>query len=516
VVEHHGPLSVRDALGWIDRTAKAVLQMHGRGQVHGCLCTDAILVSGGECEGEGRLLHPADVTQPDAFRAPGRGSRADPNARDDVWALCVSLYFCTTGRLPFPAGVDRWRAEGRRDLPCMAVHGSDLAVLQLLMDPLLLPAVGDVPIPTIIELRSQLERYAPSSSRLEGLPLSPKRPPVSQHPPRRTSSERPARGPIASPAGEAAPAARAAARAPEVRSPLALPSPETDLEGLIQGLAEAMEEWDEQEPAAIADAFITAAIADVDPKRNDRPRSVGGTLIGRRGPDDDPGGARCVPGAATVAAGSSAPSPATTPATPPAAVPPDPPFETDDELDREPDAEPANMPAELPLETDERPDDEPDDEAADAADSEPAAPRASEPAELLSLVEPALAAGDYQQVVGLLGPREHARTLPPALKLIFAAACKEAGGDPRPDDTNRLAIEATAALFGVEGDSRTALMFAKRVLRTNPVALTQRRAPPAAGRIALVVLFLGLGIVAGWLLGPAAVPLKEIIDAVTR
>lgn len=160
------------------------------------------------------------------------------------------------------------------------------------------------------------------------------------------------------------------------------------------------------------------------------------------------------------------------------------------------------------------------DEVAPATGAEPSAEAAAsvprDAAELRASVELLLQQTRWADIVQTLGPQERAAELPPTLALIYAMALAETAGAGSTTKANLLAIRSVASLLSVPEDSGTALMVAKRVMRRNPVAWRARPAPRAPLRIALVVVALALGIVAGWLSGPKGIGLQEIVDVVVR
>jgi len=131
-------------------------------------------------------------------------------------------------------------------------------------------------------------------------------------------------------------------------------------------------------------------------------------------------------------------------------------------------------------------------------------------------VERLLVANDYQAICDLLGPASRAKKRSPALVVLYATAHKELDLEDPDNQVNFMAISAMASLLGVDGDSHTALMLAKRMLRTNPLALRERPLPRAPARVAMIIFGLMVGAVVGWLLGPGNVQLAEIINAVFR
>lgn len=114
----------------------------------------------------------------------------------------------------------------------------------------------------------------------------------------------------------------------------------------------------------------------------------------------------------------------------------------------------------------------------------------------LAEVEPLLAATRWEGVVEVLSKQE---TLPPPLALVYAIALKERGAEGDPE---RLAIRAVAALLCVPENSETALVVAKRLLRTNPVSWQRRRAPSAGVSIGIALAVAVLGALLGFLAGP--------------
>ena len=114
----------------------------------------------------------------------------------------------------------------------------------------------------------------------------------------------------------------------------------------------------------------------------------------------------------------------------------------------------------------------------------------------LAEVEPLLAAGNWDAVIEALSQRD---TLPPPLALLYAVALNERGGK---GDPHGLAIRAAAALLCVPDTSETALVVAKRLLRTNPVAWQKRSAPSAGLSIFIVLTVATVGALVGFLVGP--------------
>lgn len=118
----------------------------------------------------------------------------------------------------------------------------------------------------------------------------------------------------------------------------------------------------------------------------------------------------------------------------------------------------------------------------------------------LAELEPHLEATNWETVREVLGAYE---TLPPQLALLYAIAQRER--DVK-GDADALATRSVAALLCIPEDSHAALVIAKRLLRRNPVAWQQRRAPSAKVSITIAITVTLLGALAGYLLSPG-VPL---------
>ena len=119
---------------------------------------------------------------------------------------------------------------------------------------------------------------------------------------------------------------------------------------------------------------------------------------------------------------------------------------------------------------------------------------------LLAEVEPLVHQGRWLELIELVTKREpDALRLSPRLQLLYAVALKEApstGASPRPNvDPDLLGVRAIAALLRLPGQSTTALMIAKRVLRRRP--LEWQREPPRRVSIVLTLVALALGAAAG-------------------
>ncbi len=134
----------------------------------------------------------------------------------------------------------------------------------------------------------------------------------------------------------------------------------------------------------------------------------------------------------------------------------------------------------------------------------------------LEELEPLVVRGEWGKVLERLGPAESAGELPPTLALIHALAQKESSEGVADTRANLLGIRAIAALLGTKPESELALNIAKRMLRRNPIAFRQRKAPKAPIRIAVVLVALAGGSVVGWIAGPGGDMFWEIVETMMR
>lgn len=171
IVEEQGPLPVRHAVGWVTRAAKTLAFIHDQQRVHGAISADALLVTSLDSEQEGALCHPNDLAEAPEFHSKARVLHQELTIEDDVWALCVTLFYLVTGKLPFPRGVAAWVEAGNRHSPPAAMYGPDLSgmdsVMGLLLDPMSLPEE----IPTALMLANQLAAFSPATALLPPLQL---------------------------------------------------------------------------------------------------------------------------------------------------------------------------------------------------------------------------------------------------------------------------------------------------------------------------------------------------------
>jgi hypothetical protein len=112
-------------------------------------------------------------------------------------------------------------------------------------------------------------------------------------------------------------------------------------------------------------------------------------------------------------------------------------------------------------------------------------------------LEKAIARGDWQAVVELLGASGAPSELAPPLRLIWAVATKEARANAG-SSVDNVAIEALAEILGLAKQSPIALVIAKRTLRRRTWASAP--APSAALSSAIIVGGLAIGLGLGWLL----------------
>ncbi|MBW2535618.1 MAG: hypothetical protein JRI55_29270 [Deltaproteobacteria bacterium] len=172
-VEAEGPLDIREAIGWITRAAKTLHVVHREGRIHGAITADAILISGSDCEeGEGKLLHPNEAPRDTLYHCAERIIHDTASRADDVWALCVTLYYAMTGKVPFPRGVKDWIDAGKADAPAVAIHRTELAIMDVVLRQLLKPTVEPDPSLTAAMLARQLAAFSPATGDLPALPIN--------------------------------------------------------------------------------------------------------------------------------------------------------------------------------------------------------------------------------------------------------------------------------------------------------------------------------------------------------
>ena len=170
-VEENGPLPVKSAIGWIGRAARTLERIHNKDHVYGSMCAEAIMLAEEDCESEGSLLHPINLHDDVAYQSPAVEAGDDPTAADDIWSLCVTLYFALTGALPFPRGVAAAVDAGTTKAAPLAVHQQDLDGFQGIMDELLDPLAEPRSVVKARLLVLHLGAFAPTTKGLPRLRL---------------------------------------------------------------------------------------------------------------------------------------------------------------------------------------------------------------------------------------------------------------------------------------------------------------------------------------------------------
>lgn len=113
-------------------------------------------------------------------------------------------------------------------------------------------------------------------------------------------------------------------------------------------------------------------------------------------------------------------------------------------------------------------------------------------------IEKLLDLNDWKKITDELGPMSDVGKLPPNLGLLAALAHNETKKDGDPEAV-ATAIRCMAGLLGVADDSPIARVLARRMLRKNPVKLSERKAPPARTSMLIVLATLVGGGGIGWL-----------------
>ncbi len=135
--------------------------------------------------------------------------------------------------------------------------------------------------------------------------------------------------------------------------------------------------------------------------------------------------------------------------------------------------------------------DESADEDADDDDDKPTTKITSQDPRYEPL-EKLLDLNDWKKIGTELGAMSDVGKLPPNLGLLAALAHNENAKDGDPDAA-AAAIRCMASLLGVSEDSPIARVLARRMLRKNPVKLSERQAPPARTSFLIVLITLALG-----------------------
>lgn len=120
-------------------------------------------------------------------------------------------------------------------------------------------------------------------------------------------------------------------------------------------------------------------------------------------------------------------------------------------------------------------------------------------------LEKLLDVNDWRKVADDLGPIAEVGKLPPNLGLLAALAHNEAAKNGEPEAA-QAAIRCMAGLLGLAEDSPIARVLARRLLRKNPVKLSERKAPPPRTSLLIVLITLVLGGGVGWLASAGSWP----------
>jgi len=182
-VEKHGPLTVRNAIGWVARAAMAVEALHADGRTHGRISPHAIAISGADCRGNGVLKNPATLADDPLYHGPERVEDGKPSTFDDVWALTCTLYWSLTRAHPYPGGVAEHKRAGRRRPPApISTHRTNVDVLQRLVDRVMAPNYP-IPADNVGQVLDELRELSPAVDALpplevespRAMPLAPVR-----------------------------------------------------------------------------------------------------------------------------------------------------------------------------------------------------------------------------------------------------------------------------------------------------------------------------------------------------
>jgi len=120
-------------------------------------------------------------------------------------------------------------------------------------------------------------------------------------------------------------------------------------------------------------------------------------------------------------------------------------------------------------------------------------------------LEKLLDLNDWKKIADELGPMSDVGKLPPNLGLLSALAHNESAKNGEPEAVVT-AIRCMAGLLGVADDSPIARVLARRMLRKNPVKLTERQAPATRTSLLIVLITLVLGGGVGWVASEGSWP----------
>jgi hypothetical protein len=169
-IAREGPIGPEDAVGWAVRLAKHLESLHVHGVAHGsvspaCIASDGLLPTD-----RGVVLDVRKMAANVAFHSPERVRSGQISPQDDAWALACTLYTLLTATMPFQGGSEpeiRDRILAGAAAP-LSVYGVDDENLQRIVG----GGIAREPshrYQTLAQMRSDLERWAPSSASLDAL-----------------------------------------------------------------------------------------------------------------------------------------------------------------------------------------------------------------------------------------------------------------------------------------------------------------------------------------------------------
>jgi len=157
-------------VGWAVRLAKHLESLHVHGVAHGSVSPACVASDGAHPADRGVVLDVRKMAPNVAFHSPERVRSGQISPQDDAWALGCTLYALLTATMPFqganePEIRDRILAGAA---PPLAVYGVDDENLQRIVG----GGIAREPshrYASLAQMRSDLERWAPSSASLDAL-----------------------------------------------------------------------------------------------------------------------------------------------------------------------------------------------------------------------------------------------------------------------------------------------------------------------------------------------------------
>ncbi len=157
-------------MGWAVRLAKHLESLHVHGVAHGCVSPGCVASDGPLPTDRGVVLDVRKLVPNVAFHSPERVRSGQISPQDDAWALSCTLYTLLTATMPFhganePEIRDRILAGAAAPL---GVYGVDDENLQRIVG----GGIAREPshrYQSLAQMRSDLERWAPSSAGLDAL-----------------------------------------------------------------------------------------------------------------------------------------------------------------------------------------------------------------------------------------------------------------------------------------------------------------------------------------------------------